>query len=142
MTAKLQDSNSDKAHLNEKLPNGDSGATPPRIRRAHIGVWDFYEAMDDETPRIPLAPLYAKYRDAVDCFPYILRMINDVLSIQPSSGGSAGVLNAKQLEWMIDAPGFLARESLGGYTCMQTCKVANFLISYRCSKRRTMLEPI
>ena len=81
MTATLQDSTNDKAQLNEKLSNGDSGATPPRIRRAHIGVWDFYEAMDDETPRIPLAPLYAKYKDAVDCFPYIVRMINDVLSI-------------------------------------------------------------
>ncbi|EJF56134.1 HlyB/MsbA family ABC transporter [Dichomitus squalens LYAD-421 SS1] len=81
MPATLCKSTNEKAHLNEKIPNGGGSTTPPSIRRAHIGVWDCYEAVDDEGPAIPFASLYSKYNDAVECVPYIVRMINDVLSI-------------------------------------------------------------
>ena len=73
----------EKAQLNGKHPNGDSDPTNPetRIHHLRIGVWDFFEELELDLPGIPLAPLLGRYRDIVECVPYVIRMVNDVLNI-------------------------------------------------------------
>ena len=83
MTSKSLEANDEKARLNGKHPDGGSDPTKPKthIRHARIGVWDFYEEVEDELPGIPFAQMLGKYRDIVECVPYVIRMFNDVLSI-------------------------------------------------------------
>ena len=52
-----------------------------RIHRLRIGVWDFFEEVELALPRIPLARLLGTYRDIVECVPYVIRMVHDVLNI-------------------------------------------------------------
>ncbi len=51
------------------------------IKRSRLGVWDFYEEIEVDRPRLALAPLLAKLRELVDCLPYLVRVFKDVLSI-------------------------------------------------------------
>ena len=82
MTATLQDSANDKAHLNEKLPNGDSGTTPLRIRRAHIGVWDFYEETYEGLPSKSLLTSASQHFSTIrEDLPFVARMVHEVFNI-------------------------------------------------------------
>ena len=83
MASKSLEASNEKAQPNGKHPNGDSEPTNPKthIRHVRIGVWDFYEEIEHELPGIPFAQLLGKFRDIVECVPYVIRMFNDVLSI-------------------------------------------------------------
>ena len=52
-----------------------------RITRSQLGVWDFYEELEVDRLRFALAPLVVRFKELMDCLPYIMRMFKDVLSI-------------------------------------------------------------
>ena len=52
-----------------------------KINRSRIGVWDFYEEVEVDPPRISLAELQRRYRDFADTLPYVVLMVKDVLAI-------------------------------------------------------------
>ncbi|KAI1785736.1 HlyB/MsbA family ABC transporter [Ganoderma leucocontextum] len=98
MTAQSLEASDEKARPNGKHPKGDTYPDKPEthIHHLRIGVWDFYEEVEDKLPNIPLAPLLGRYRDIVECVPYVIRMLNDVLSI-PGCAFFVAVYAATQL---------------------------------------------
>ncbi|KAI0716183.1 P-loop containing nucleoside triphosphate hydrolase protein [Cerioporus squamosus] len=67
----------------EPIPTSEerTASAKTRIKRARLGVWDFYEEIEVDSPRFALAPILNKLRELVDCLPYLMRMFKDVLSI-------------------------------------------------------------
>ncbi|KAI1783731.1 hypothetical protein LXA43DRAFT_307131 [Ganoderma leucocontextum] len=98
MTAQSLEASDEKARPNGKHPKRDTYPDKPEthIHHLRIGVWDFYEEVEDKLPNIPLAPLLGRYRDIVECVPYVIRMLNDVLSI-PGCAFFVAVYAATQL---------------------------------------------
>jgi len=53
------------------------------VKHTRIGVWDLYEEIrTDVTPIIPGSSGLETYAQIVQCMPYVVRMLKDVLSIK------------------------------------------------------------
>ncbi len=76
-----------KPHLEGKHSNTD-GSSPPkprshvRVDHASVGVWDFYEEVDDVRPRFSLARILERCIVIIECVPYSIRMVNDLWGIR------------------------------------------------------------
>ena len=53
-----------------------------RIKHTTLGVWDLYEEINPDLQHIPGSSWLEKTAEAYACLPYLLRMIQDVLSIR------------------------------------------------------------
>ena len=53
-----------------------------RVKHTRIGVWDLYEEVNPDLNNIPGSTWMEKTLEAYACLPYLLRMIQDILSIR------------------------------------------------------------
>ena len=53
-----------------------------RVKHTRVGVWDLYEEINPDLQHIPGSSWLEKTAEAYACLPYLLRMIQDVLSIR------------------------------------------------------------
>ncbi|KAI0757785.1 HlyB/MsbA family ABC transporter [Daedaleopsis nitida] len=69
----------------DKVANGTTAspksAVPTQIRHRHIGVWEHFEEIEPTRSWLAKAPLMDKVNELVDCWPYVVRMFKDVLTI-------------------------------------------------------------
>ena len=70
----------EKDLLEERQPQSAS-ASPKHICRGRIGVWDFYEDIYAELRGTNTLRQLFQYDEALESFPYLIRMIKDVTSI-------------------------------------------------------------
>lgn len=53
-----------------------------RVKHTKIGVWDLYEQVTPDFKHIPGSSWLEKTLESYACLPYLLRMIQDILSIR------------------------------------------------------------
>ena len=53
-----------------------------RVKHTRIGVWDLYEEINPSFAHVPGSSYAEKAFAAYECLPYLLRMIQDILSIR------------------------------------------------------------
>ncbi|KAJ2967046.1 hypothetical protein NUW54_g13628 [Trametes sanguinea] len=52
-----------------------------RVKHTRFGVWDVYEDQSSRISALPGSWTVEKYAEVVNCLPYVLRMLKDILSI-------------------------------------------------------------
>lgn len=74
-----------KHHASSTLVEGEKSSPgphiPTRIEHKHFGVWEIFEETEPVGPWLTAVPLLGNITDLIDCWPYLLRMLRDVLSI-------------------------------------------------------------
>jgi hypothetical protein len=55
-----------------------------RVKHSRIGVWDLYEELPTNLPPIPGSSRLETYAQIIQCMPYVVRMLKDILSIKRS----------------------------------------------------------
>ncbi|KAJ8582269.1 P-loop containing nucleoside triphosphate hydrolase protein [Rhizopogon salebrosus TDB-379] len=53
-----------------------------RVKHTSVGVWDLYEEHQTNMPPIPGSSRFETYAQIVQCTPYVVRMLKDILSIK------------------------------------------------------------
>jgi hypothetical protein len=53
-----------------------------RVKHTSVGVWDLYEEHQTNMPPIPGSSRLETYAQIVQCTPYVVRMLKDILSIK------------------------------------------------------------
>jgi hypothetical protein len=53
-----------------------------RVKHTSIGVWDLYEERQTDMPSIPGSSRLETYAQIVQCTPYVVRMLKDILGIR------------------------------------------------------------
>ncbi|KAI0762242.1 hypothetical protein C8Q74DRAFT_137660 [Fomes fomentarius] len=75
----------DSKHHSSSTLEGDKVSSgpniPTRIEHKHFGVWEFFEEIESVGRWLTAVPLLGNFTDLMDCWPYLLRMLRDVLSI-------------------------------------------------------------